>query len=379
MAGISNPAVSASSVVNTDVSTAGAASGGYLVNQKDQKTPDTEAKFGEVLKQIQAKYGAKPEKPREIKKTLGKDDFLKIMITQMKNQDPTKPFNADQMAAQMAQYASVEQLQNVNQNLTKMESEHQTSDRMAMTGLIGKTVTVDRERFPHTEGGSESLTFTLSKNASEVKIAIQNQQGETVIEKDLGPQKAGEQSFSWDGLKSNTLPAKTGSYSFKIVAKDERGVTLPTDPRTTGRIIGVSFEGSEPVFLVGDSKAQQKITLRSIVRIDDVPLAQANPQGAGQVIAGARTPGAPAGAVDGNKAPMAGGKFFSFTKGVGSQNLDSTQLSPEAQQALAKYEAQRAEAEGAGQAKAEAKSELAAAAKQIGSGEKGFPNGLSGN
>jgi flagellar basal-body rod modification protein FlgD len=261
MAGISNPAVSANSVVNTPISTGGAGEGGYLVNKKDEKAPETAAQFGEVLKSIQSKYGAKPDKAREIKKTLGKDDFLKIMITQMKNQDPTKPFNADEMAAQMAQYASVEQLQNVNQNLNKMQTDHQSSDRMAMTSMIGKTITVDRERFPHTEGVNESLGYTLTKNASEVKLSVINEAGETVFEKDIGAQKAGEQTYGWDGVKTNTLPAKTGGYTFKITAKDEHGAALPTNPKTQGKVIGVSFEGSEPTLLIGDAHQQQKVTI----------------------------------------------------------------------------------------------------------------------
>jgi flagellar basal-body rod modification protein FlgD len=342
MAGaITNPAVPANSVVNTPISTGGASAGGYLVNKKDLKTPETAAKFGEVLQQIQNKYGAKTDKAREIKKTLGKDDFLKIMITQMKNQDPTKPFNADEMAAQMAQYASVEQLQNVNQNLNKMQTDHQSSDRMAMTNLIGKTVTVDRERFPHTEGVNEALGFTLSRNASEVKIQVVNEQGETVLDKDLGAQKAGEQSFGWDGIKSNTVSAKTGNYTFKIIAKDERGAPLPTNPKTQGRIIGVSFEGNEPAFLIGDAHSQQKITMRNIIRIDDVP---GMPQGFGQP-AQTISMGAPQGAQPQTSQPPAapaapGSNFFSFTRGLGSQNVDPAALSPEAQQALAKYDAQ---------------------------------------
>lgn len=381
MAGaISNPAVPANSVVNTPINTGGAAAGGYLVNQKDLKTPETAAKFGEVLQNIQNKFGAKPDKAREIKKTLGKDDFLKIMITQMKNQDPTKPFNADEMAAQMAQYASVEQLQNVNQNLNKMQNDHQSSDRMAMTNLIGKTVTVDRERFPHTEGVNEALGFTLARNASEVKIQVVNEQGETVLDKDLGPQKAGEQSFGWDGIKSNTVAAKTGNYTFKIVAKDERGAPLPTNPKTQGRIIGVTFEGSEPAFLIGDAHSQQKITMRNIIRIDDVPEV---PQGfAPPQPTQAQAPAAP------------GGNFFSFTRGLGSQNIDPAALSPEAQQALAKYDAQKAQANApqapagaAGAAHEDAQpvdgstsganAQLAQGAGQIGGGEKGFPSGVT--
>ena len=384
MAGaISNPQVSANSVVNTPVVTAGPSGpGGILAQQKDLKTPETDAKFGEIMKSIQAKYGAKPEKAREIKKTLGKDDFLKIMITQMKNQDPTKPFNADEMAAQMAQYASVEQLQNVNQNLNKMQTDHQTSDRMEMTALIGKTVTVDRERFPHSENTNESLGYALSRNASEVKLTVLNEAGETVLEKDLGPQKAGDQTFSWDGNKSNTLPAKAGNYSFKIIAKDERGASLPTDPKTQGRIIGVSFEGAEPMFLIGDAHNQQKVTMKNIVKIDDIPAAQSqfSPQMMQVAAPGAQVAGGPAGAQSGvgqaalaaGQGQPAGGKFFSFTKGEGSQNLDSSGASPEMAAALQKYAQQKAEMD----AEAAAANKPAAPTTAAAS-EKGFPNGLS--
>jgi flagellar basal-body rod modification protein FlgD len=407
MAGISNPAVSANSVVNTPISTGGAGEGGYLVNKKDEKAPETAAQFGEVLKSIQSKYGAKPDKAREIKKTLGKDDFLKIMITQMKNQDPTKPFNADEMAAQMAQYASVEQLQNVNQNLNKMQTDHQSSDRMAMTSMIGKTITVDRERFPHTEGVNESLGYTLTKNASEVKLSVINEAGETVFEKDIGAQKAGEQTYGWDGVKTNTLPAKTGGYTFKITAKDEHGAALPTNPKTQGKVIGVSFEGSEPTLLIGDAHQQQKVTMKNVIQVDDMveePRQIMPTLPGGQALQGPQA-----------KAPQAsaqspGGNFFTFSRGVGSQNIDPAALSPEAQQALAKYQAQRSAAQGGPAANAtggasanggsspsglgssgrdaepvdgstsgvqQQPSQLAQGAAQIGAGEKGFPSGVT--
>src|SRR5271156_1812256 len=151
---------------------ASAGAGGLLNEQKDVKDASTDAKFGEVLNKIQSKYGVKPEKQREIKKTLGKDDFLRIMITQLKNQDPTSPFKAEQMATEMAQFTSVELLQNVNQNLGKLQNAQQPLERLAMTNMIGKVVTIDRERFQHVEGQNESLSFNLPKDASEVHVTV---------------------------------------------------------------------------------------------------------------------------------------------------------------------------------------------------------------
>src|SRR5690348_3349633 len=93
-------------------------------------------KFDDVWKKIQAEYGEKPKEQKVHKKSLDKDDFMKIMISQMKNQDPTKPFEADKLASEIAQIASIEQLQNVNQALKKLESQNRPLERLAMTNLI---------------------------------------------------------------------------------------------------------------------------------------------------------------------------------------------------------------------------------------------------
>jgi len=186
----------------------------------------------------------------------------------MKNQDPTSPFKAEQMANQIAQFTSVEQLQNVNQNLNKMANQNKPLEQMSMTNMIGKIVTIDRERFPHIEGENEQLSFALPKDAQKIHVTILNELGETVFEKDLGAQKAGEVNFVWDGIKSNTVPAKAGNYIYRIAAKDDRDQNIAINPQSQGKVIGVSFENSDTVFLVGDARHQDKVTMRNIIRID---------------------------------------------------------------------------------------------------------------
>jgi flagellar basal-body rod modification protein FlgD len=324
-----------------------APSGGSL-QSKDSDRPSTDPQFGDVLSKIQSQYGAKADKPREIKKTLGKDDFLKIMITQMQHQDPTNPFKAEQMAQEMAQFTSVEQMQNMNSSLKQMAQQHNPLEKLAMTSLIGKTVTVDRDRFPHSEGENESLSFTLPRSAKNVQIALINESGEVVLQKDLGPQKGGENTFAWDGLKENHLPAKGGNYMFRIEAKDDRDQAIQMDSQHQAKVVGVSFEGQEPVLLVGDAKQQAKVTMRNVVRID-----------------GDQVPN------NGAKQGAPGSNFFSFQKGVGSTALDSapkiaqnTTAAPQAQQAE-RSQASNARAVPAGQS-----------APEQNVAEKGFPNGL---
>jgi flagellar basal-body rod modification protein FlgD len=341
-------------------------SGGLLSMEKDTKEAQTEPKFGQIWQQIQSKYGAKPEKPREIKKTLGKDDFMRIMITQMRHQDPTKPFDAEQMASQMAQFASVEQLSNINSAVAKMGAANQPLEKMAMTNLIGKTVTVDRGKFAHTEGQSESLSFALPQDAATVKIAISNEQGEKVLEKDLGPMKKGETAFSWDGNKVNTLPAKAGTYSFDIEAVDQRGTVMQLNPQRKAMVVGVSFEGSEPVLLVGDAKQQDKVTMRNVVRIDNAAGVQMPMPGQNMAPAQALPQAAMPSETPEEPKPSAK-NLISFEKGVGSANFDASKMTPEVQQALAKYQSQAAEA-----AAAQNQASAAGTVKA-----EGFPNGLS--
>lgn len=77
---------------------------------------------------------------RKIENSLGKDDFLKLLITQLSNQDPTSPMENTQFIAQMAQFSSLEQMTNMNQEFTKLNSMLVSSQGV---NTIGKTVDID--------------------------------------------------------------------------------------------------------------------------------------------------------------------------------------------------------------------------------------------
>lgn len=303
-----------------------------MKKEKDATESATGAKFGDVLQRMQAQYGAKAEKPREIKKTLGKDDFLRIMLTQMRNQDPTSPFKAEQMATEMAQFTSVEQLQNLNASFAKFAGQNQPLEKLAMTQMIGKLVTVDRDRFPHIEGEKEALSIVLPKDATQVQVEVVNDQGETLHRQELGNQKAGIVSFTWDGLKANRLPAKAGNYQIRAQAVDARGTEMDLNNQVKARIAGVSFEGNEPILLVSNGSRLEKITMKNIVRVEPEPTAAAPAPAAaapGVAPAAASSPAV----LSGQMVPVDGGtqkSFFTFEKGQGSRPIEAADLPAQA-------------------------------------------------
>lgn len=228
-----------------------------------------DAKRGEILERISREYGRPEEKQREAVKKLGKDEFFKIMVTQIQHQDPLKPYNNEEMAAQMAQFTSLEQMVNVNQNLEKLAQAQQPIANMGAANLIGKYVTADASRVRHTEGKYSDLKFELPNDAAKVHVALLNERGETIREFDQENAKKGPVSIQWDGKKSNNMAAPTGTYLMQIGAQDERGRQIQVQTAKTDIVHGVAFEGKETVLLVGDLKNPTKLMLSNVSKIVD--------------------------------------------------------------------------------------------------------------
>ncbi|MBU6154119.1 MAG: flagellar hook assembly protein FlgD [Bdellovibrionales bacterium] len=229
---------------------------------------DREQALKNSMAQIQARYGEKPKEARVAKKALDKDDFMRIMITEMRHQDPTKPMDSDRMATQMAQITSVEQLKNVSNAIEKMADKNNASDRLAMSGMIGRTVTVDKGRFAHQKGTISPINFELPEDANRIKITILNEQGEEIATRDLEPMKSGMNVYSWDGITASNTQTGSGTYLVRVDAENSKGGKIKVDPISKERIVGVSFEGGDTHFLVGESKAPQKVAFKNVIRIE---------------------------------------------------------------------------------------------------------------
>ena len=232
------------------------------------QTADRDQAQKNAVSQLQAHYGEKPKEGRPVKKALDKDDFMRIMITEMKHQDPTKPMDADRMATQMAQITSVEQLKNVSTSLDKLADKSSTSDRLAMSMMIGKSVTVDKGRFSHQKSNLSPVSFELPEDAAKVKVSILDERGEEVAVRELEPMKAGSNTLNWDGVNASNIPSPSATYTVRVDAENKNGGKIKVNPIAKETIVGVTFEGGETNFLVGDPKNPQKVNLKNITRME---------------------------------------------------------------------------------------------------------------
>ena len=164
------------------------------------------------------------------KTVLGKDDFLKLFLAQLRNQDPMNPMKGTEVATQLAQFSSVEQLSNINTNLTKsldMSSLLSQSISNALSAtLVGKEVKATGDSFMFNGSTEVRLGYTLPSKAENVEVTIVDANGTPVRTfKDPGIEK-GDTTFTWDGKNDDGQALSQGKYTFKVNATDKDGNTL---------------------------------------------------------------------------------------------------------------------------------------------------------
>jgi len=131
---------------------------------------------------------------------LGKDDFLKLMVEQMKNQDPLSPQDNSAMVAQMAQFSSLESLDNLNTSFSNFASNFSSNQALQASSLVGHSVTVATDSTLYQQGGVISGKTTVTQATPDVNISIYNADTGALVDRiDAGAQAAGDMVFRWDG------------------------------------------------------------------------------------------------------------------------------------------------------------------------------------
>ncbi len=161
-----------------------------------------------------------PELPEENKTQ--QDEFLRLLVAQMQNQDPLNPQDGAEFVAQLAQFTNIELGLETNERLEGLQASGQSASRAAMMDLVGKSIDADFSRFRiKDESGPVDLTLNLEGAADSVEVVIHDETGEEVRRIDLEDRGEGESSFTWDGLGRNGEPLPPGSYTVEIIATNE--------------------------------------------------------------------------------------------------------------------------------------------------------------
>lgn len=192
---------------------------------------------------------------------LGKDEFLTLMVEQLKNQDPMNPADATEFTAQLAQFSSLEQLFNVNDNLESMGNTSAEVQRLSALAMIGTEIVTNSSEFKF-GGDPIKLGYDLDAPADSGSLYIRDAAGNNVGSFPLENMEAGTHFFEWDGTDGNGNTLIDGDYTLGVTAFNGDDA-VAAKPLLRSRVIGVDMaDGTE--MLVTDSGEYRYADVQSV-------------------------------------------------------------------------------------------------------------------
>lgn len=174
---------------------------------------------------------------------LGKDAFLKLLVEQVRHQDPLKPMDDTAMVAQLAQFSTLEQQVTGNQLLQLLATQQRGLANDAAIGLVGKTASVRGNTVSLAGAGlGVPVRFSLAGPAQTVTVTLKDAAGRTVRTLELGAHAQGATSLSWDGKDDGGNDQPPGAYTVSVAAKTADGASVDVVQQTTGTVTSVSFD-----------------------------------------------------------------------------------------------------------------------------------------
>jgi len=222
-----------------------------------QRTPEEAAKVA-AAKAASAK-----------KAELNQEDFLTLMITQLKNQDPFKPMDPAQYVGQLAQFSSVSGLSEINKNISTLTDSLRSNQVLDGAALIGRTVIAEGNqvyRYVPEEG--EALptqgAVTVPPGASSVQLVVRDSAG-TLVKTQALDARAGLRGFTWDGSTDVGTTAPSGSYKIEVVAKvGDKNVSLT--PSVAAQVSSVALDPNNGALML-DTDTLGEIAMSAVERV----------------------------------------------------------------------------------------------------------------
>lgn len=176
-----------------------------------------------VITDALADYRYEPKNKASGSNELGKNEFMKLMIAQMENQNPLEPQDNGAFISQLAEFSSLEEMQKISGSVNNFSTQFRSSQALQASAMVGRTVLVPATTSPLNNNGMVSGVADLEATTSSLKISIYNGSGELVNQFDLGPQAAGTVPFVWNGTNMDGEQMPFDKYTIKAQASRQSG------------------------------------------------------------------------------------------------------------------------------------------------------------
>lgn len=188
------------------------------------------------------------------------NNFLTLLVTQLKNQDPTNPLQNSQLTTQLAQISTLSGIEKLNKTMSSISHQLSSAQSLQTSMLVGHGVMVNGSQILAAKNVTTPFGVDLESDSDSVKFTIKDLRGNVIRTIETGPHKAGINTFTWDGKMQDGKPAPDGKYFFSVTA-------------TKGNV-GVSFQSLNYAYIHGVSTKDNKVLLdlgaQGLVGLGDV-------------------------------------------------------------------------------------------------------------
>lgn len=179
------------------------------------------------------------------------EQFLQLLVQQLQHQDPLNPISDQNFTAQLAQFSSLEQLAQINQNLVGIGAGQESLVNSQALNLLGKTVLVTGIDQVRLSAGSSERIYVEAAEGATAHVKIKNAAGEVVRTLDVAA-GSGRRQVAWDGKDDAGHPLADGTYTVEVAATDASGNQAAARLLLALSVTGVSFAGGSLGLMAGD-------------------------------------------------------------------------------------------------------------------------------
>ena len=180
---------------------------------------------------------------------MGKDDFLKLLFTQLKYQDPQNPVDDREFAAQLAQFSSLEQMTNLNTSFSQIKTVLEQQGRFNLLQAVGKTARAVGDNLVPAADGTWKGVFSLDGAAGASTVTVYNGNGIPIRTMNTGALPSGENAIVWDGTLEGGIRAPSGQYHFGIQATGVDGNPVTPTTYVEGIVSGITLDDNPTVYI----------------------------------------------------------------------------------------------------------------------------------
>lgn len=181
------------------------------------------------------------------KDQLGQEQFLQLMIAQLKNQDPFKAMDPSQFLGQLAQFGTVSGIQEMQSAFATLSESMRSSQVLEGATMVGRDVLVASDEIGLHSEGSVNGALDIPSGASSVQLNVRDASGQLVRRMSVTP-AAGLTDFTWDGVTDNGVRAPAGKYTFAAIA-NVGGRAESLEPLLSSRVSSVTIHAARGLTL----------------------------------------------------------------------------------------------------------------------------------